>query len=845
MPVFFRYIIITAILSLIPVVIYSQGLKIKGNDHFIDERTSFSVFDTKRPVFSEKLDISFEMAVPFSSSIGYVLRIKNEKTGYIYNLLVNDQGESMLFKFSNEGYRVKIEATPDPKKIKEQRWIKILMSFDLKKDSLMLQINDDKYYTGNLNLEDKWQPLIYFGRSDYVIDVPTFIMKNLEISDSKQRYFFPLNESKGELVHNDRKEVTGYVSNPVWMINDAYHWKHEHSYSSQLVSGTNFNSDTQEIYYFNKDSIVFYNIRTGDTYAQRYLNKCPLTMRLGTNFLDKGRNELYVYEVSDLPAGNVSIAYLDLNTFKWKMQSAQLLPQQLHHHCGYYDEENRRYIIYGGFGNLKYNKSFYSYDLEKDEWSTLSFEGDTIMPRYFTSMGYDEEKRCLYVFGGMGNDSGDQTAGRRYFYDLYKIDLDVNRITKLWEIPWKEENFVPVRSLLVAEDNTFYTLCYPEHFSKSELKLYQFSIADGDFKILGDSIPICSEKITTNANLYFNANFKELFDIQQEFEDDDIASTTKVYSLLYPPVTLSELNMYMTAKADGRIVILEVILAITVLLAVFFLIAVCRIKKKKYKKEEIVSSEESGSKELPYQRKPEEKTIPNSIYLFGEFSVCDRHNRNVTYLFSTKLKQAFLLILQYTPTHGGISSQQFSDTLWPDKQSEKDKIKNLRGVTLNHLRKILKELDGVSLIHENGMFRLVLSESCYCDYIRLAELISTMDIESDWKKMTEIISRGKFLDSFDQPMFDSFKNMIERQIDPILSAKMKDEFVLENYFLTIILAESLLNIDPINEEALNYLIWSLIKTGNEERAKKQYARFISEYRIMMDENYPKTFSDLC
>lgn len=35
---------------------------------------------------------------------------------------------------------------------------------------------------------------------------------------------------------------------------------------------------------------------------------------------------------------------------------------------------------------------------------------------------------------------------------------------------------------------------------------------------------------------------------------------------------------------------------------------------------------------------------PNSIYLFGNFSVRDRHNREINYLFSPKLKQAFILI---------------------------------------------------------------------------------------------------------------------------------------------------------------------------------------------------------
>ncbi|NDV68117.1 DNA-binding transcriptional activator [Dysgonomonas sp. 25] len=820
-------------------LLYSQGLRIKGNDHLIDERTSYSVFETKHPVFSDKLDISFEMAMPVPSTVGYIFRIKNEEDKYIYNLLINDQGSSIRFKFSHEGYDVKIDALPDPQKIQEQQWIKVYLSFDLKKDSLMLQINDDRYYTGDLKLKDKWKPQILFGRSDYVIDIPPFIMRNLVISDNKQRYHFPLDESSGESVHNDKKEVIGNVTNPEWIINDAYHWKMVDSYSSRTVSGTNFNPETQEIYYFNTDSIVFHNVRTGTSHTMQYANDCPMTLRLGTNFIDSARKRLYVYEVFDLLAGNVSMAYLDLETLEWTKQSSEILPTQLHHHGNYFDAENRRYIIFGGFGNLMYNKYFFSYNLDRDKWETLELTGDTISPRYFTSMGYDRYADCLYVFGGMGNNSGDHTVGRRYFYDLYKIDLRVNHITKLWEIPWRDENVVPVRNLVVADDSTFYTLCYPEHFSNSELRLYRFSIKDGAHQVVGDSVPIRSEKITTNANLYYNEAFSTLFDIQQEFEDDDIASTTRVNRLLFPPVTLEQLSVYSASNGQDNRMLIGIILAVAAILSFFGLL----ILRRKRKKQQTVVQEGYPVKESGKPVRLDTTTRANAVYLFGEFAVYDRYNKDITYLFSAKLKQAFLLILQYS-FDNGISSQQFSEFLWPDKSSEKDKLKNLRGVTLNHLRKILKELDDINLVHENGMFKLLFKGSSYCDYVCLYEIMSSVNENKDWDEVARIISRGKFLQTFDEPMFDHFRDIVDRKIDPFLSNRIKAEFETENYPMVIVLVEAFFNIDPINEDALHYLLISLSKTGREDLAKNYYARFISEYKVMIGEDYPRSYSDI-
>src|SRR5688572_10089359 len=193
---------------------------------------------------------------------------------------------------------------------------------------------------------------------------------------------------------------------------------------------------------------------------------------------------------------------------------------------------------------MRYSKDFFAYDLHTKQWDTLSgYTGDFLSPRYFSSVGYLRKTNCVYVFGGMGNESGEQTVGRKYYYDLYKIDLDKKHISKLWEIQWERDNVVPVRGMVLLDDSCFYTLCYPEHFSESFLKLYRFSLKDGTYEILGDSIPIRSDKIATNANLYYDSTLNNLYAVVQEF-DDDIASNLKVYSLSFPPLTVHELASY-------------------------------------------------------------------------------------------------------------------------------------------------------------------------------------------------------------------------------------------------------------------------------------------------------------
>lgn len=148
---------------------------------------------------------------------------------------------------------------------------------------------------------------------------------------------------------------------------------------------------------------------------------------------------------------------------------------QLHHHGAWFDAEKGQYTLFGGFGNMRYSKSFYAYDLNTHEWSVLDgFGGDSLCPRYFSSVGYSRSHDAVYIFGGMGNESGEQVVGRYYFYDLHRVDLATRRIRKLWELPWEGDNVVPVRSMVIPDPSAFYTLCYPEIYSDSYLRLYRF-----------------------------------------------------------------------------------------------------------------------------------------------------------------------------------------------------------------------------------------------------------------------------------------------------------------------------------------------------------------------------------
>lgn len=841
MKFFFQYIIVTCIYFL-SINISAQGLKFKGNEFPINERTSYNVFNEKPPIFSGKLHISFDISLLDPSQLGYIIRIKNKETKTTFNLSYDNYGSSTLFKFNEEGKSSLITAELNKKELQACHWFNISIIFDLKKDSLFLKLNNQQFTVGNLKLFEKWSPDIYFGKSDHVIDVPSFAIKQLTVSDEKYTYQFPLRENQGEKVYNTDKKAVGYVNNPLWFINDAYYWSYKEMFRSKSVAGYNFDPIEENIYIFNKDSLTTYNVRTGNIQAEAFTNKCPVDIFLGTNFLDSEAKKLYVYEVYNEKLETPSVAILDLQSKQWSIASFAKIQMQLHHHCANFDPITKRYTIFGGFGNMRYGKDLYSYNYNTNSWDIQELNGDKITPRYFSSMGHQKSSNSLYVFGGMGNESGEQIVGRRYFYDLHKIDLNNKEVTKSWEIPWDKENIVPTRSMVIEDDSSFYTLCYPEHFSNSFLKLYHFSLTNGIYKILGDSIPIHSDKIKTNANLYYAPRLYNLYTIVQEFEDNDIASSIKIYSLAFPPVSCEELTSYKEASDHNTLSVIGILGLVLATTISFFII---KQKKNKIKKGK-TGYDQPKDNVILSTKKPDLQLVKaspkaNGIYLFGEFMVRSQQNKDITYMFSTKLKQAFLTILQYSPKDG-ISSLRLSELLWPDKPE--DKVKNSRGVTINHLRKILKELNGIELIYEKSLFKIVCSNPCYCDYLRCLDIIDSDNVEQNTAELIEIVTRGKFLKSIDLPEFDSFKENLEQKLEPVLLLEAERNFKSEAYKTTIALCEAIFSIDPINDDAIYYTILALTRLKMNNEAKKQYLFFTSEYRKMMGLEYPTSLSDI-
>lgn len=840
-----------------------------GNEKRISERSSFQVFtDECIPAPTGRFDISFEYATNNIESPGYILYLKNADGEEAFNLTYVCEHGKKHFMFAQDGKQIYYTAQYDDKN-PEGKWMLVSLQMDIANNRAEISIGSQNAALEDIGLKkgQKFTPQPFFGMYDHILETASFSIRNLTISNGTKSWHFPLNENKGENVHDSQGNVIGHIKNPIWLINNSYHWKPIFRFYSATPSGLAFDVRKQKFHIYNQDSITSYSLYEQATEQFPYTpgsNRLPT--RLGMNFVNETQGIIYAYELNGKE--DTYIAEINPEERIWKNIAKGEIPLQMHHHCGLYDPQRRRLLFFGGYGNRQYYNHFITYNFTQSHWDTLVFSGDIIPPRFFAGIATTPDGKYAYIYGGKGNDAGDQNIGIQYYYDLYRVDFETLQIKKLWEHKAPKANRVPVRNMILSKDGKYiYLLAYPEYKPESQLQMYRISISDGGYEALGDSIPLTSEEIATNANLYFNPEQDEFYCTIQEFEKYG-QNTTRIYSLANPPVSLADLVFY-DEPADlpeetARWIYQAIAMLVTVIGGLSIFIFICRkklMRRTLTPREEIpphtteVTAPPTTTSQVPALKEEEEPgfflpetriTRNNNLSLFGTFYATDRNGRDITYMFSPKIRHLFLYLLINSITKDGVLSSDLNSLFWPDKPD--DKIKNLKNVTMSHLRKTLQEMDGIELTHQKGYFKIQLTEACYCDYQQFFVLTGGMKqapaTDDKMKELYDIFSQGKFLHTIESSLFDYPKQATETFVIQLLSEQVGNLYKSGKDKSTIYACKMLFSIDSLSDTAMTYIVCTYRKQDKLDKAMQFYMAFCKEYRKIMGEDYPIAFEEV-
>ena len=772
----------------------SGGLLFTSSAEKVDKRTSLVIFGDKFQKFEESFNLSFDLSIWDIKQFGYVFRVINEQKQEVDFVFVNFYGvDKMYLDFHSPITHKSVQIPISEETIIKKENLHLDICFDLNEDKATITLRDSVYTCSPIGLTNPSLLQFAFGLYGLNLDVPQMLIRNIHIQKAgKKPFYFPLKESEGEFAYDETGKIKAHVKNPEWIVNRHFHWQANSKFELNGNANIAFDEANNRILILNQDSIL---------YCYPRYEKTESSSTIGSN--DPAINYIKLSEE------NIS----------------------LHYNC-FFSKTGDLYQ-FGGYSNHSYSNKISKYNPEEKKWETVDLSGDAITPRFYSSVGDGIEPDEKLIFGGFGNETGRQEHGGRNLYDLYVLNLNQKSITKLWDFRNQSENvFIPCNNLILNKEKThFYTLCYPHHIPDTKMYLYCFNLNDGSYSIVSDSINLISEEMNTSVNLFYSESLNEFYAVIREFTDNN-KTNVRIYTLLSPPVLKAQLNILQKTGWWFKFLI-----GLFILLSITFITRKILLKRKKLK---------DRQKLLPLQEeiyKNDDRQTKSAIYVFGDFTVFDNKGRDISYRFSTKLRSLFSLILIHANNNSKISTDKLTLNLWPEKEASE--AKNIRGVTINRLRNILSDIDGITLIHQNSHWFFVFDRPFYCDYLECDSLITQLKHQQHkddsykalMDKLITIVGNGALFLNLQETWIDSLKSKKEEELEALLRNYIIYLYENEQYNKLIATAQAFFNIEPINGEILDICMKSYQKLGKKEQAQGFLARYKETYKMMMGENY--------
>lgn len=817
-------------------------------------QTYLDLFSGNYISFSNSVTITFDLSILNHESFGQIWVYEDKNAPYSFAYIGRDKSSSSFVINSLTDKKQFLEIAVSPQAIGARKWLHVETRLDFQQQKAEVTIDGQKYLLDGISIPNPSKANIIFGANRKAIpEVPTMIIKNILIRDEASHTFlFPLTESDGEVAHETGNKLLGTVVNPTWQINKQFFWQKIKTFNSSPSAGIDFDESRRQILLIGDNNIKKFDIDTLKlTEYQKETVGVQMMGYSGEAIYNPNKQETYFYNLADI-AGQTRPFF---STIPDKDSPAHIISPKfsnpLHHHAYFFDRTSQSLYIFGGYGNYKYSNQVYQYNFDNEAWKEIPFSGDSIYPRMHTVAGNGPIPGSFYVFGGVGNETGKQELGKDFFCDLYLFDTAKRTIKKLWSRPFPENYFIPTRGLVFdSKKDYIYLLCIDR--TTTNLSLHRFDVKTGEHAVVSNEIPFKSTCILSTAYLFNNPKDNELYAVVRYSEDNNPEATISIYKLNAPPITYQELKKWHTddESKTGKSS-LYFIIAGVILLLIFCTTAYYRYKRKSNKKENVqdisenvvLDKEESFS--TPQLQMDIVNNTPikvNAIYLLGDFQVFDAKGNEIAYRFGPKIKQMFVLVLLHSHDgQEGISTAKLSAQLWPEKTTTA--AKNIRNVTINHLRGILTDLEEMELVFSNDKWKIVYGNNFYCDYLKALSIAKTLQQshspqEEDIKQLTGLLQRGTLLPPFvHYEWFGNIKINHDELFIRIIEKLLPTVEANNEPRKVIVLADILFSFDGMSETALIFKTKALKKLGQKVYAQSVYERFQKEYQHLYGEKY--------
>lgn len=829
----------------VPDVHPDYGLEFASYDVTTDHRTGLNLNPDDAYTFREDFTIEFDLAFrALQNAYGYILRIiANDSTNIdLMSIPEHDAFGDISLVINKEPTPIQFDFLKA--NLKPFQWTTVKIHFIPSRNQISVQWNgEEKQCT--YALKDLHSFRFFFGVNDFgkfsTTDAPPVVIRNIALTDgTTMTHKWLLKEHGTEKVYDSIRNAVALVKDPRWLIDHHIRWKHLKSFTLQRFPSVAFRSDSSMLYAMDENTLTTYDLATGKLVRTPNRVGHPVHTESNQLFFAKDVNALINYDVL-----SNRLNLYDLKAHGWKNHDTTHFEVDYWHNNKFFNPIDSSLYVFGGYGHYMFKNNFFRHSLSGKGWVNVDVKG-FIPPRYLAASGVRESSREVLIFGGFGSASGKQELSPQAYYDLYSFNMKTHEVRKMQDYPAPDPtaDVVFSNSLVVNEHgNSFYVLGFYKRKFKNEIRLMQYFLDRPEAVLMPDSIPFNFHDEDSFCDLFFSARTSEL--IAVTVHRDKQLFVVNIYSIGYPPLMMNDvLQKEKTALALGPLMSIGVGLLVVASLLVY----AYRKKKQPEASPSVITSENifHPTDKIPDLRHDEQKRT-SSIMLFGGFQMYDEHGVEISAKFTSTLKELFLLILLHSVDEIGVTASVIQESLWPDKDDTS--ARNNRNVNLKKLRDILTEMKGVTIENTNSVLRVIMDDTVFCDYQVVSRLLNPEYSAgiSGREKINLIIRnirRGVMLQDMSLNSLDNhisnFSNLV---IDTLLeyAHQLNQE---KDSKLLLEIADCTFLYDPINQEALVIKCNVLNKHGKYSLAKKTYDLFVSVYKNLYAENYPRSFEEI-
>jgi len=805
------------------------GMRFRSYESPIAERTTLHLSPDAPIKLNDVLEVSFAVSMWRTSELGYLLRFSTEDLKNRIDLLYKpgeEGGSDGIFKLSINGQEQGLELQIPYEKLVRNRWLNCEVKIDKPNQTVSLTIDDQSSSLQSDIIGDMNELNPVFGRSPFSLPssvaTPRFGIKNLSLQFDQKTHNWPLQKQEGERLSSEDRGWNLEAQNPEWIADLHTYWQQRFTQDANPIPGLSFDPKKAEVYIVDESLISIYNLVSQTVTEFRPTNSFPKDQGTQAALYSTRQEQLYGYNLAPVKG----YAFNKTNATWENNPQGEAPPIYIWQHTPFENALNGNAMIFAGYGFFTARNSLLELDPVTQEWAEIPLEGDLPEPRFMHGITSGFRPGEYFVYGGYGNESGDQELGFQNLNDLYLLNLNDSSISKLWADAPGSTQYLPSSSMVLSvEDSSLYAIGHDYLSGSKALELLKISIGEPKVEVveLKEKLPFEIRNIGDyNLFLYYAQQTNELVSVLR-LNTDETHAEVRIHTMAFPPVSAEAQPLIQRGEAL-KIYLMGISGGVIMLVIIWYL-------RKRAKKEE----------EVPIEAIPDSTgfaTQKHPIKVLSGFKLTDQEGNDITAKLSPKLKELFLLILLHSVgKRKGISTKKLTDILWPGIASTS--AKNNRGVSLQKLRQALKALPQIEVIFSESKWEVGLETHTTCDLEHAFNLMQNGDTE----QAVGILS-GPLLPGTSYEWLDAIKVDVHHDLIQQLMSQIEEQRTKTDWVKVVKFSRCVLSIDPVHDDALRHLLKALVALKKVGQAKSAYEQFSERYRHLYNEAYPIGFEEI-